>query len=232
MARTIQRKWATAQTEDLLNLLIDKETNPESYKVAMYELGRELGEILLGEFRVEEKNVCIACTVEDADFLAKGVIDALEESGKNLFVTVFWNKRFKPFSANDIAVAPIIREFHEPDSKSATNLIVIKSIIASACVVATNLMSLIDQLVPNRIFIVAPVLLEGARENLAKEFTHETTSKFEYLYFAEDNERTADGMVVPGIGGEIYQRLGFAGQEGKNNYTPSLVKERRARANL
>ncbi len=51
--------------------------------------------------------------------------------------------------------------------------------------------------------------------------------KFQFIYLAEDNERTDEGEVVPGIGGMVYDRLGFNGQDDKNSYTPDLVRTRR-----
>lgn len=232
MARNIQNKWANSEIEELLNLLVREDTQPEEYRYAMYQLGNQLGDILLKQFGVGSQKVCIACTVEDADYLAKGIVDRIEKSNKDLFLTVFWNKRFKPNKENNISVAPILREFHDPGYTSADVLIVLKSIIANACVVKTNLTRLIEQSSPANIYIVAPVLLKGAQQKLSIEFTPEISNKFEYLYFAEDNEKTSEGMVVPGVGGDVYKRLGFKGEEAKNHFTPTLVKERRQRSSI
>jgi hypothetical protein len=232
MARNIQNKWANSDTEELLNLLVREDTQPEEYRYAMYQLGNQLGDILLNQFGVGSKKVCIACTVEDADYLAKGIVDTIEKANKDLFLTVFWNKRFKPNKENNISVAPILREFHDPGYTSADVLIVLKSIIANACVVKTNLTRLIEQSTPVSIYIVAPVLLKDAQQKLAAEFAPEISSKFEYLYFAEDTDRTSEGMVFPGVGGNVYERLGFEDEEDKNHFTPILVKERRKRSSV
>ena len=227
MARRIEHKWADSQTEELLELLVNQDTQPPQYREVMYQLGKKLGEILHDEFRIDTKKVCIACTVEDADFLAKGIMDSIQKSGIELFITVFWNQRFKPNPDNDISVAPIIREFHDVGYASADVIIILKSIISNACVVKTNLTRLIETLVPEKIVIVAPVLLKDAQKKLALEFSNDIIDKFEYLYFAEDSERTEDGIILPGIGGDVYQRLGFTGQIDKNRFTPELVKTRR-----
>ncbi len=42
-------------------------------------------------------------------------------------------------------------------------------------------------------------------------------------------KKTQDGMVEPGIGGDVYTRLGFSGQNAKNKYVPNIVKERRVK---
>jgi hypothetical protein len=229
MARTIQKQWTDTRAEELLNVLVRPDTPPAQYQEAMYQLGVKLGEILKDEFGIESRRVCIACTVEDADYLAQGIVDSIQLTSSALFVTVFWNQRFKPNAENDISVAPIIREFHDPGYQTADLVIVLKSIIANACIVKTNLTRLFEHLDPKQILIVAPVLLKDAQRKLELEFSKDLSAKFEYLFFAEDSERSSDGIVVPGIGGDIYHRLGFADQTAKNNFTPQLVKERRKR---
>ena len=52
--------------------------------------------------------------------------------------------------------------------------------------------------------------------------------KFQFFYFAKDDERTSEGEVIPGIGGMVYDRLGFKGQDDKNSYVPEMVKKRRS----
>jgi len=99
--------------------------------------------------------------------------------------------------------------------------------VEDADVVRTNLTRLIEESNPDRILVVAPVLLRGATVSLESEFDSSISQKFEYLYFAEDTDKTDDGMVDPGIGGDVYQRLGFEGQVLKNRFTPEIVKERR-----
>jgi len=42
-----------------------------------------------------------------------------------------------------------------------------------------------------------------------------------------DDQKLSNGEIVPGVGGEVYSRLGFAGLSGKNSITPTIVKERR-----
>ncbi|HLO47808.1 MAG TPA: hypothetical protein VK211_05245, partial [Kamptonema sp.] len=59
-------------------------------------------------------------------------------------------------------------------------------------------------------------------------FEKDIYEKFNFIYFAEDDERTQEGEVIPGIGGIVYERLGFEGQDDKNRYIPEIVKERRS----
>ena len=106
-------------------------------------------------------------------------------------------------------------------------IIIVKSIISGACVVKTNLTNLIQEVEPEKIFVVAPVIHIQAPEKLEKEFPQAIVSKFNYIYFAEDSEKQADGILIPGIGGDVYQRLGFENQIEKNKYITLLIKQRR-----
>ena len=147
--------------------------------------------------------------------------------GKKVWLTVFWNKRFQPNNENNISIAPIIKEFHEKGYEKTNLLIIVKSITSSSCVVRTNLTHFIESVAPSSIFVVAPVLYKGAIDNLKNEFDARISNQFQYLYFVEDDQRTKDGLVIPGIGGDVYQRLGWKDQEAKNRSTPLIVKQRR-----
>jgi hypothetical protein len=221
--------YKDSEITSLLNKLADKTTESDEYADTMYKIGMLLGRLILPKIKENCTTISLASTVEDADYLGKGIIDVLEGDGNKVLLTVFWNKRFNPDSESDYSVAPIIKEFHEKGEVKASFLIIIKSIISSSCVVRTNLTRLIEASAPDQILVVAPVLLKGAIKSLEDEFDEAVSSKFEYLYFAEDDSKTQDGMVEPGIGGDIYMRLGFEGQNAKNSYIPKIVKERRAK---
>lgn len=212
--------------EDLAN----KNIESERYRLVMKKLGNKLGQIILNRVIDSPRNsLYLASTVEDADFLAKGIILQLEDYFPNIGYACFWNKRFSPFGISDLKVAPILKRYQEPSPNNIDYLIIVKSIISGACVVKTNLINLIQKINPNRILIVAPVMYIDAEEKLKVEFELEISNKFEFIYFAKDNERTPEGEVIPGIGGSVYERLGFQGQDDKNTYIPELVRSRRAR---
>jgi hypothetical protein len=231
MVRTFSKicEFYGEKASSLLETLVDSASGPDLYQETMFKLGTLLGDWLLREIDEPQDSVYLACTVEDADFLAKGILAQMEEKISHVPLACFWNQRFSPFDIDDIRVAPIVREFWEPHTgKTVKHLIVVKSIISGACVVRTNLEHLIEKIEPERIFVVAPVIYEKAEEKLRDEFDQVIYDKFEFFFFAKDSERKSNGEVVPGIGGNVYKRLGFGDQDAKNRYTPEIVKRRRS----
>jgi hypothetical protein len=210
----------------LLDVLVAPNTAPQEYQRAMVELGEELGTLVLTKIHSPQSKIYLACTAEDADFLAKGILDVLEKNGFKPPIACFWNQRSNPFNAPGVQVAPIVQRYKEPSDKQIDLLIVVKSIVSGACVVKTNLKYLIQEIEPQSILIVAPVMHSGAEQKLKDEFDRSVYEKFEFLYFAQDDERKLDGEVVPGVGGMVYDRLGFDGQDGKNRHMPKIVNER------
>lgn len=224
-------QYATKDVCNLLNKLADISTPIEAYQDTMYRLGRNLaGEILSTLNKTEpDAEICIACTVEDADFLAKGIIDVLEDEQRFQAVrfACFWNERLTPFGVKEASIAPILKKYREPFQSDNQYLVVVKSIISGACVVKTNLTNLIEDSDPRKILIVAPVILEGADQRLAAEFSSSIISRFEYRFYAIDDQKGENDNVIPGIGGSVYERLGFGSQQEKNRIVPQLVKTRR-----
>ncbi len=211
----------------LLDALADKNSSVDSYRQSMYQLGECLGSVVLSQIANNSDSAYLACTAEDADFLAKGILRRLESTIPKVTLACFWNKRFKPFGISDLQVAPILKRYLEPSDAQVDSLIIVKSIISGACVVRTNLIDTITRVSPQQIFIVAPVIYKGAEERLKKGFSEDVYNKFRYVYLAEDDVKSPEGIIIPGIGGEVYDRLGFGSQDDKNRSTPELVKERR-----
>lgn len=200
---------------------------PEAYRSAMGGLGEAFAtayrDRLTGVGRL-----LLICTNEDADFLARGVLRGLDAiGGVAVRVACFWNERESiagPTSGVRVEVAPIVRRYVEPGEVDA--FLVVKSIISSSCVVRTNITELVYEHDPARVLVFAPVVLKGADAKLSQEFEPAVASRFEFLWYAEDDEKRGDD-VVPGIGGQVYERLGLGTQKDKNRYTPELVRERR-----
>jgi len=177
----------------------------------------------------------LVCTAEDADFLVQGLLDELTSHIPELRLACFWNLRTRPSTKHpigiDLDVAPIVRRYEEPSKGKLDFVIIAKSVISSGCVVRHNILDIVDRNKPKKIFVVSPVILEGADTRLHSEFPPNIARKMEFIYFAVDNIKDENGFLKPGIGGSIYQRLGF--ENSAKNYTPELVRTRRQRlANL
>ena len=218
---------ADDRTISNLDALLDSSSSDPipSYQQAMTELGRDLGRLLKGKIRSPESTY-VAFTVEDADFLAKGLIETLTEDGVELAgVACFWNESN---TWAGIKTTPIVKTYLEPATASIETLIIVKAIISSACVVKTNLSKLIEQINPSAIHIAAPVMFQGSEDLLKDEFVDSISSKFHFFTFAVDDERLDDGIIVPGVGGSVYEKLGFDDNNNKNSYMPTTVKQRRS----
>lgn len=225
------RQYSTLVNDDVKRLLVmiaDKSTSHDAYQAAMTQLGHHLGVAMLDTIDNQSKaqSVYLVATAEDADFLALGVLNELESRLSSVGFSCFWNERTSLFGISALSVAPVLKQYQEPIEQVDT-LIIVKSIISSGCVVKTNLQNLTQSLNPNQIFIAAPVMYHQAEKSLDQEFPIDISNRFQFFAFAQDNERTDKGEVIPGIGGMVYDRLGFAGQSDKNSYTPTVVKKRR-----
>ena len=216
-------KLATAETRALLEKLISKPPAFE-YRQAMRDLGTAFAKTLAQNIE-KTKRLLLICTNEDADFLATGLLEGLRDQGfSRIAFACFWNDRVHLTKDRD--VAPIVRRYLEP-IKSADAFLVVKSIISSGCVVRTNISELVYDKNPARVLIVAPVILSGTMEQIREEFPLSIAEKFEFYWFAQDDERKENGEVIPGIGGSVYERLGVGNSETKNGYIPEIVKKRR-----
>lgn len=215
---------ADKDVQSLLMKLADQRIDALEYGRTLIEVGRHFGEILLRE--LEGKSVYLVCTTEDADYLAKGIVDKLNADSVNFSLACYWNTRTQPFEGLDIKTAPIVKKYEEPRYDKDV-LVVLKSIIHGGCVVKYNLLNIIEKIHPERILIMAPVMFHTAADELMKDFNEEINRKFKFITFAVDNDEDGAGNVVPGIGGNIYKRLGFKDQDDKNKFVPNLVKQRR-----
>ena len=207
-----------------LNKLIAPSVTVQEYRDSMYCLGKYLAETLLDKLNPNE-TYCIASTAEDADFLSKGLIEVLRSRVKDVKIACFWNHHSQPVNGGE-STAPLLRKFIEQGAEATENLIVTKSVISGSCVVKTNLTALIEKMSPKAIFVVAPVIHKDATAKLAREFPLGISQKFNYEYFATDVERDPKtNEVIPGIGGNVYEHLGFKSQEQKNQHMPRLLND-------
>ncbi|MCP5163329.1 MAG: hypothetical protein H6999_06550 [Hahellaceae bacterium] len=207
----------------LLGTLLLEGICAEDYQKAMYDLGFHLGEILQPSLD-RHKTYCLAITVEDADFLAAGLSDFLSQKEYKVYLACFWNDR-KKIAGRDLA--PILNSYYDKGYEQADEIIVLKAIMAGACVVKTNISALIEKVKPSAIHVVAPVMHIHSRKNLELEFPESISRLFDYTYLAIDARLDeASHTVIPGVGGNVYEKLGFKNSKDKNAYIPEVLKQR------
>ncbi|MNF45633.1 hypothetical protein D3C84_267750 [compost metagenome] len=228
VAENAERTWAYPNEQrsiDMLSSLLDTSSPPKAYQDTMYRIGQLLAEKLYDEQKISSKSkICIVSTVEDADFLSKGVYDTLADKVQELYFVCVWNQRESMFEGS-ATVAPIIRKFMQPGYENSDEMIVVKSIISGSCVVKTNITALFDKIRPKKIHVVSPVMHEDSARKLLKEFPSSYSGLFDFEFLAKDRDRDNNtGEIRPGIGGNVYERLGFSNQADKNQYWPKLVK--------
>lgn len=222
---TQTRKYKNPQDKlatNLLDSLIRSKSDVESYRDSMFRVGLHLGKILRKSVD-SNKKYCVAVTAEDADFLAKGILESLNGFVDSAYLACFWNER------NNVAgssIAPILNSYYEDGFESSDGVIVVKSIISGSCVVKTNITALFSKLDPKEIHVVAPIMHTQSEQNLEREFSRAISKRFRYTFLAQDSTKLDNGEVVPGIGGDVYKNLGFGSQSNKNSYMPSLIADK------
>ncbi|KGJ97957.1 hypothetical protein [Thalassotalea sp. ND16A] len=206
-----------------LDALLSKES-PEVYQQAMYRLGVFLADELIPKLD-KSKSYCLASTAEDVDYLARGLLDRISNHVSKVSLACFWNNHHTPIDGK-ASTAPIIKKFIDAPALESDDIIIVKSVMSGSCVVKTNLTELIHQMTPSTVHIVSPVAHVNAEGKLKQEFPSDISDKFDFTFLAKDEKRNKDGEVIPGIGGNVYQLLGFTNQAAKNRYTPKAVLER------
>lgn len=208
-----------------LEMLSAPEITYEDYRNAFYEIGKELGHIIHDNMQdFPDGEVMFSFANEDADWLGRGV---MEGGGKaSAKISVFWNGRKEVYSDDyrKIEISPILKSYEEPIA-SCKVLVIVKSIISTSCVVKSQLNRLISSINPDKIWVIAPVMYKDAQSSLSSEFPVSVSRKFEFYTFAVDDEREGN-TIIPGVGGQVYPRLGLGDSSAKNKYTPDMVIRR------
>ncbi|SEC71919.1 hypothetical protein [Pseudomonas anguilliseptica] len=219
IAERAYSRFANEVAKIALGELLSSTHAPVQYQSTMKTLGRCLGDVLNDVIPGRDRCL-VASTAEDADYLSSGVLESLQSKHETM-AAIFWNNHY---SLKSGSVAPIVHKYVQPGYEGADSLVVVKSVISGSCVVRTNILALIERLSVSKIYIVSPVMHIKSEEALRSEFPDEISSKFVFIYFAQDSQKDESGEVIPGIGGQIYQLLGIGKQPAQTGYMPSLVR--------
>jgi hypothetical protein len=200
---------ATSALKRELARLVQEKVSPTEYRAALLSLGRGLGMTL--KTRIGPGPTAIVTTPEDADFLTRGTIEGL--ALPKTYLACYWTTRVEDS-------ATVHQQYVDPAMpRSIETVIIVKSIISSGCIVRTNLAEFLTQRRPKAIFIVAPVMLRGADEQLRTQFSKSIANRFTFVTCAIDSRKQGQ-VVVPGVGGMVEKRLGLRGR-----IAPHLIGE-------
>ena len=97
------------QTIKALQALSKPGISVDEYRGAFHQIGMALGTLLNSKVGNSYGNTMLACASEDADWLAKGVIDSISQ--KNISLAVFWNGRITLNEETKLEYSPIIKSF-------------------------------------------------------------------------------------------------------------------------
>ncbi len=199
---------ASAEVKRDLATLARRSVSSTDYRAAFERLGAALGGVARAMIPAGA-SVAVVTTPEDADFLTKGLVEALD--GRRIYLACYWATRVDD-------AASIHKRYLDPVMPASVDAVVIvKSIIASGCIVQAHLEEFLLRTHPRQVLITAPVILEGAEARLRRAFPTALSRRFEFLSFAVDS-KTANNLVKPGIGGLVEKRLGL-----KPRFSPTLV---------
>lgn len=202
--------------------LVKQDVDSADYRIAFSELGAELGTLIV-ENNPNMGKVLLVCASEDADWLAKGLEDNLHE---DIGLAVLWTHRIVVCDNPKIEISTIDKSYIDMVGDTCDTMIIVKSIISTSCVVKSQVNYLVQRVRPKNIIIAAPVMFVDAEDSLMREFPKDISSKFTFFTFAIDDKRDMDGVVLPGVGGMVYPKLGLGNADKKNFYMPQLVRER------
>ena len=222
--RTYTPIASTAAKRHLQGLL-DSVNRPDEYRRHMTALGELLASYTATLLpHQSSRQTLIISTAEDADFLQRGVANVLHDQNIPTKLAVFWNHHYQ--LPNRTSVAPIVHKFIQSGYETATNIIIVKSVMSGSCVVRTNLIEMLENIKNiENIFILTPVAHTQSEKKLKAEFPNAISDKFRFICFAIDDERSEAGEVIPGIGGQVYELLGLDDQPVLTAYMPHVVEQ-------
>ncbi len=207
---------ATARVKQQLRALAEP-SNTVKYAKAMRSVGASLGEVVADQLELR-RPFALVCTPEDADSLVEGMLESLPREQARL--VCYWTRRRK-YADGDVAT--VIQRFVDPrlNEKKVETVVVAKAIIASGCIVRTHLEAFLATHTPRKVLIAAPVMVAGAEAALRGQFRASISNKFEFLTFALD-AKPKEGLVRPGVGGDVEERLGLKNKSSR--FAPTLVQ--------
>lgn len=197
-------------------------------QAVMHNAGFSFGNMLDLD-KSDNAQVCVVCSAQDADYLARGVIDSLVEQGRAERVRLLctWSE---PVQAAGLQLNCIIKQYCEPLEPAPTIFVVLSGVWREGSVGLTNLFRALSYTAPQRVVVAGlavdghafasmldelPPAVRGKVERLCSQlYPSMTPVEREHLLHAEKS---------------LYASMGFAQPQDAKMCIPALVKERRQR---
>lgn len=202
---------------DCLKVLADTTTSSAQYRLAMRQAGTLLADALSKVMHVRGKIIHVAFSSEDADFIASGFVERLEDLFAHVRIACFWNKVEHVFNLPWLKQASIIREYYDNFPGEADLYVFIKSVFDAGEATTLNLGRLSEDAGEGPICVAAPVMFMDAAKR-------EIENRKKLLTFAFDDALDARGYVSPGIGGDVCQRLDLEREQ--TDFIPAIITTR------
>lgn len=194
----------------------------EAMRNAGFSFGNMLGLDVHGPAQV-----CVVCSAQDADCLARGVIDALVEQGQGARVRLLctWSE---PLQAAGLQLNCIVKQYCEPLDPVPTVFVVLSGFWREGSAGLTNLFRALSYTTPERV-VVAGLAADGqAFDNMLNEVPPSVRDKVEPRFGAlYPNMQAQERECLLHAEQSLYASMGFAQPNAANKHIPDLVKERR-----
>lgn len=192
----------------------------------MHNAGFSFGN-LLDLDRSDTTQVCVVCSAQDADYLARGVIDSLAEQGHGERVRLLctWSE---PVQAAGLQLNCIVKQYCEPLDPAPTIFVVLAGVWREGSAGLTNLFRALSYTAPQRV-VVAGLAVDGqAFASMLDELPPSVRGKVERLCCQlYPNMTPAEREHLLHVEKSLYASMGFVQPNTANKYIPTLVKERR-----
>lgn len=174
-----------------------------------------------------DAQVCVVCSAQDADHLARGVIESLvaQGHGEKVRLLCTWSESVQAAGFN---LHCIVKQYFEPLGPAPTVFLVLSGFWREGSAVLSNLFRALSYTTPQRIVLAGPVMDAQAVSNMLEEMPLALRSSVQRLYCVlNENMTQAERERMLEVETSLYASMGFTPLNAANKYIPALVKERR-----
>lgn len=153
-------------------------------KQALRHLGQHLAAAVRQKLGAKYKGeLAVVCAAEDADGLAHGVVQALEQAGLAAHVHLFchWTRQR---TLQGETLATIAKEYREPFPARGGVLLLVTPLLEQVAPLRAQLSRALEGCQPSHILLLAPLAENGVAQALQQQFPAKLAEKISLLSFA------------------------------------------------